>query len=143
MFCLVCTCDDELLVLSIFTLRLSFSLSLFSHLRIRSQRVPTNCESVILLKDCLQIFLPTIKYFVLLSLSSLGLDQICSFFLPVSLFVLNICIHFTLQCTVYTHFAIYRSHFASYFNVKFQHYYVIKLPKIHQTKKTMNVKHQW
>ena len=55
--------------------------------------------------------------------SSVGLDQICFFFLPILLF--------------------YHTHFASYFNLKLQHYYVIKLPKIHQTKKTMNVKHKW
>ena len=67
------------------------------------------------------------------------LDKICFFScLFCFSFVLTICTHFAFQCT---HFAFYRTHFASYFSLKFQHYYVIKLTKIHQTKKTMNVKH--
>ena len=71
----------------------------------------------------------------------LGLDEICFFSCLLCFsFVLNICTHFAFQCT---HFAFYCTHFASYFNLKFQHYYVIKLPKIHQNKKTMNVKHKW
>ena len=59
-------------------------------------------------------------------------------------FVLNICIYpFCFQCIYPFLLFIVYTHFASYFNLKFQHYYVIELPKIHQTKKTMNVKHKW
>ena len=43
------------------------------------------------------------------------------------------------QCT---HFAFYRTHFASYFSLKVQHYYVIKLPKIHQMKNVKHTEHQ-
>ena len=47
--------------------------------------------------------------------------------------MLNIC----------THFAFYCTHFASYFSLKFQHYFVIKLPKIHQTIKYKLTKGLW
>ena len=52
----------------------------------------------------------------------LGLDKICFFScLFCFAFVLKICTHFAFQ------FTFYHTHFASYFSLKFQHYYVTSI----------------